>query len=146
MIGKKKDNNLALLWRFQLHHLRQLCSGIQVYCILVKLAPVSDSNIIITGRLSFWRNYFRPTPVSLWRSDLGPMGVSIHCYTRSDDLLANRATGSMVFLCVADKSGLLLCQGQGCFLTSFYYLNVCVFRVTQTNTNLFMVRWGFVYD
>ena len=60
-----------------------------------KLAPVSDSNIIITGRLSFWGNYFRPTPVSLWRSDLEPKGVSDHCYTRSDDLLAIGATGSM---------------------------------------------------
>ena len=61
-----------------------------------KLAPVSDSNIIITGRLSFWGNYFRPTPVSLWWSDLGPMGVSDHCYTRSDDLLAIGAMGSML--------------------------------------------------
>ena len=54
----------------------------------VKLAPVSDSYKIITGRLSFWGNYFMPTPVSLWRSDLEPMGVSDHCKTRSDDLLA----------------------------------------------------------
>ena len=61
----------------------------------IKLAPVCDSNIIITGRISFWGNYFWPTPVSLWRSDLGPMGVSDHCYTRSDDLLAIVATGSM---------------------------------------------------
>ena len=60
-----------------------------------KLAPVSDSNIIITGRLSFWGNYFWPIPVSLRRSDLGPMGVSDHCFTRSDDLLAIGATGSM---------------------------------------------------
>ena len=50
------------------------------------MAPVSDSN---------WGKYFRPTPVSLWRSDLGLMGVSDHCYTRSDDLLAIRATGSI---------------------------------------------------
>ena len=52
------------------------------------------------GRLSFWGNYFLPTPVSLWRSDLGPMGVSDHCYTRSDDLLAIGATGSMTPLYV----------------------------------------------
>ena len=49
----------------------------------------------MTWRLSFWGNYFRPTPVSLWQSDLGSMGVSDHCYTRSKDLLAIRATGSM---------------------------------------------------
>ena len=50
-----------------------------------KLAPVSDSYIIM--------NYFRTTPVSLWRSDLGPMGVSDHCYTRSNDLLAIGSDG-----------------------------------------------------
>ena len=55
----------------------------------------SDSNIIITGGLNFWGNYFLPTPVSLWRSDLRPMGVSDHCYTRSDDLLTIGVTGSM---------------------------------------------------
>ena len=66
---------------------------IDVGMVPCKLAPVSDSNIIITGRLTFWGNYFLPTPVSLWRSDLEPKDVSDHCYTRSDDLLVIGSDG-----------------------------------------------------
>ena len=58
-----------------------------------KLATRSDSNIIITGRLSFWWNYFLLTPVSLWRSDLEPMGVSSHWCTRSDYIACNWSDG-----------------------------------------------------